>query len=260
MYVAAELNRVEALMVLLTTPGIDVNVQITEGESFDMYDGYTPLCIAVDNNSFECAKLLIEHPSTDLNQGYNHQGVGPLYMAAYMGYTPFVELLCGDERVDMNRANIEDGTTALFRAIEGSASIECVNLLLDDIRTDVNKATLDGATPLMMAAANGDEDAVEFLLMDTVQDLAFFFPKWRSLYFSVFLCNSAFGLKLPMNVIMFILSFLRPRTNVDACMLESKWCDQLLYEFRAGKSALDIAKENGEEGCVALILDYKNRK
>ncbi|MBM5782644.1 MAG: ankyrin repeat domain-containing protein, partial [Pelagibacterales bacterium] len=85
-----------------------------------------------------------------------------LLYAARNGYVSALDILLGDDKIDVNHAN-EKGATALILAIQ-NGHLEVVEKLLEVSGIEVNKAEPNGNTALMIAAEKGHLEVVEKLL------------------------------------------------------------------------------------------------
>lgn len=168
-------GKVEELRKLIETH--DVN-------DTDVYDGATPLHVALESCHFDCALVLVEG-GADLSVGIvapceagcfecvaamlargadvnaaTEWGVTGLTAAARGGHVDCVRLL-----IDTGAAldtRTWDGMTALFVACS-SKRTDCA-LRLIEAGADVDRATADGRTPLFAAARNGDSESVAKLI------------------------------------------------------------------------------------------------
>ncbi len=79
---------------------------INQRDPSDMHQ-FTLLKLAVQRNQLEMVKLLLKHPTIDVNDTF------PLYWAAYNGHTEMVKLLLAHPQIEVNAVN-NAGETALF--------------------------------------------------------------------------------------------------------------------------------------------------
>jgi len=123
-------------------------------------NGYTSLCIAVENENLELVKLLLEL-GADVNQGISN-GYTPLHIAASNGYIEIAEFLV------RNRANVNKsenkGFTPIFLAIKHKHS-KMVRLLIEN-GADINKQAECGWSPFHAIAGAGvyDSEILEIFL------------------------------------------------------------------------------------------------
>ncbi len=91
-----------------------------------------------------------------------------LLYAARNGYVSALDILLGDDKIDVNHASEKGGTALMFAAKNGH--LEVVKELLayknenEKLLTDVNQANVNGHTALMIAAQNGHSEVVKELL------------------------------------------------------------------------------------------------
>ncbi len=153
LYIAAFSGHIAVVRVLLSEPGIDVNLAQEKG--------VTPLLIAAQCGHVEIVRLLLEKRGINPALGTIPQGTTPLAIAAYMGREEIVKLL-----LDFRNINIDvrryDGATPLFSAVQNNHT-EIVKLLLSK-GADVNIPLIEGTTPLCHAAYQGNVDVVKQLL------------------------------------------------------------------------------------------------
>lgn len=118
--------------------------------------GAPGLTIAMQVHAEKAAKLLLQHPTIDVN-ALNAAGESALMMAALKGDLAGAKLLLASG-AHLN----QPGWSALHYAASGPRP-ELVQLLLEQGAT-VNARSPNGTTPLMMAARYGSEDSVRLLL------------------------------------------------------------------------------------------------
>ncbi|PTB70469.1 ankyrin [Trichoderma citrinoviride] len=165
-------------------------------------DGMTPFLFAADSGSDSCLQILLADKRVNLyarnNAGANawtiafrrpgnrnprvllESGVmgpnavdgnlkSPVMFAACLPSTMLLSTFIGDERVDLNMADINDHT-ALMLAVRHDRP-GSVALLLDSGRVDVNLQSKNGETALMMAVSFGRVDIARLLLASPCIDV-----------------------------------------------------------------------------------------
>ena len=88
---------------VLATPGVDVNLRGSKGE--------TALCKASHLGYYEVVSLLLGAPGIDVNKA-DEGGQTPLWWASWEGHTEVVKVLLAAPGIDVNKAN-NDGKTPL---------------------------------------------------------------------------------------------------------------------------------------------------
>ncbi|WP_342617640.1 ankyrin repeat domain-containing protein [Rhodoferax sp. GW822-FHT02A01] len=146
-FVAITHDNTHELKALLAR-GIDPNTVNPEGQY--------ALLVALRQDSFAAAQLLISQPST-LIEVRSNKDESPLMLAALKGQTAICRQLL-DRDADVNKT----GWTALHYAATGGHP-EIVRLLLDHYAY-IDAESPNGTTPLMMAAMYGNADTVQVLL------------------------------------------------------------------------------------------------
>ena len=144
--VAAGLNKIQLMKLILEQPSIEVNLTDV--------DGATALYSAACRGNSEAVKLLLADPRVDVNCK-GPDGSTPLLLAAQNADNfDVLQLLLADQRFDVNyvaSCPLPDGrkmvTTALMRATAGK-NFKAVKLLLEDNRVDVNWMDGDGLNAL----------------------------------------------------------------------------------------------------------------
>lgn len=154
LWVACSKGRANVAALLLTVPGIGVNM---------LGNNESPLYAACSGNYPLIVALLVAHEHVDVNlaSGENEL-VSPLFIACDLGYAKIAEMLLAHSNIDPNLGALEDGTTPLIvAALRGDFAI--VKMLLNHPRTDANVVG-GGITALLAAAGNGDETLYNMLL------------------------------------------------------------------------------------------------
>lgn len=103
---------------LLTNMGSEINV----GEN-----GVTPLHMATQLGRVEMVKLLLSHPTIDINV-VDENGDAPVHVATQQNHKSVLELLLDDPRLDFERQNL-DGLTALDLGSSIGVSKDILTLL-----------------------------------------------------------------------------------------------------------------------------------
>ncbi len=153
LYIAAIRNHKAIVQVLLSRPGIKVNLGYPSGT--------TPLSAAAQRGHLEIAGMLLQHPESNPLISSHELGTTPLSIAAYHGQEKMVELLLSSGKVNINLRQT-DGATALFVAVERNWP-KVVKLLINK-GADVNLPLREGTTPLCFAAHDGYRKMTELLL------------------------------------------------------------------------------------------------
>jgi ankyrin repeat protein len=150
-YRAAEHGHIDALKYLLQL-SIDFNCRCR--------DGSTPLIVAIRGSHLQCAKVLLECMSVDVNAADMH-GATALHEACMRRDSNSVLALvsAGADVYARDRY----GHTALMRAA-GRGADACVRTLLDKDKRVACVAAHDGMTPLHAAAAMGSAACVQLLV------------------------------------------------------------------------------------------------
>ena len=153
LYIAALENYPAVVKVLLSRPGIDVNLA---GAS-----GATPLFAAAQYGHLEVVRMLLQRPEINPSIGTSNHGTAPLTAAAFDGRKEMVKLLLSSGKININLRQ-KDGATALFCAVQRNWP-EVVGLLIRG-GADVNLPITDGTTPLCVAAFQGYIKVLKLLL------------------------------------------------------------------------------------------------
>ena len=118
--------------------------------------GQPGLSAAMQERSLKVARVLLEHPSIDVN-ALNAAGESALMLAALKGEVVEAELLIG------RGATVSlPGWSPIHYAATGPEP-QLVKLMLDR-GADIDAASPNGTTPLMMAAQYGVDESVKMLL------------------------------------------------------------------------------------------------
>jgi ankyrin repeat protein len=118
--------------------------------------GQTPLILAMRDESFKVAAVLLDHPATRLD-ATNAAGETALMMAALKGHLSWVQRLAA-RGAAINR----EGWTPLHYAASG-AGVDVLRWLIEQ-GAALDAPAPNRSTPLMMAARYGASESVELLL------------------------------------------------------------------------------------------------
>ncbi|XP_071455040.1 ankyrin repeat and SAM domain-containing protein 3-like [Hetaerina americana] len=121
-------------------------------------EGWTPLMYACFNGCCKSIELLLRNGAEKDTR--NPQGQTALMIVAYQGHCEAIKFFT--EKTLINAAD-DRGWTPLFYAVSGG-HLSAVNILLQN-RAEINKVDkINGMTVAMMAAMEGKESIVKFLL------------------------------------------------------------------------------------------------
>jgi hypothetical protein len=135
-------GRFSIVKELLKVPGIYVNVASKVNKE-KQTGGITALYAAVESNSLEIVKELLDKSDIDVNTK-TAKGTTPLLRASLNGNLEIVKALLNSDEIDVNAAD-KDGNTALFIA-SSKGNLEIVKALLKADGIKVNAKTLMAAT------------------------------------------------------------------------------------------------------------------
>eukprot|EP00981_Chlorochromonas_danica_P014160 scaffold7439_cov168-Ochromonas_danica.AAC.12 len=121
-------NAIHRIPVLL------VNENFTMNADSEEIKGMTALHMSAVKGKVEMVRLLLLHPSIDVNAVDHEIEWTPLYIACYYDHVEVVKVLLLNDRVDVNK----DGWTPLHAACYRD-HFEVFKVLLLDARVDVNK-------------------------------------------------------------------------------------------------------------------------
>lgn len=153
--VAQHSDKLAALNILLAKPDIVLNPK-------DML-GKTPLIHAVQQGCVEVVRQFLSHPGVDPNI-CDHRGRTALWYSTRVKLQSIaiVELLVGDERVDINAAD-NQSVTPISQAVQTKAT-KAASILLETGKANVNLTDHMGFTPLTYAAMKGPPSSLKLLL------------------------------------------------------------------------------------------------
>jgi len=157
---ASEMGHVEIVKLLLSQPGIKVNMSHkAEGSGGD-----TPLLRAALFGHIEVVKALLTNPDIDVN-AKNAMGQFALYEACGLGYKETVFMLLAHPRIDVNLSNEptkEEGSTSLSAAAsQGHADV--VSALLAHPNIDLKSSGLNTEC-LIVASEQGHHEVARLLV------------------------------------------------------------------------------------------------
>lgn len=156
-------------VVVLEKPNIEiVKLLLKYGAPINVVskDGYTPLHIAISNNSYEIAKLLLEYTNDAHINIQDFNGRTALWFACYYGMP-----------IDLINVLLQKGAQQISDSISGATPLHAVfmqkNLNLETIKilfnygALANEVTKKGNTPLNVALMKNDAEIATFLLEQT---------------------------------------------------------------------------------------------
>jgi len=109
---------------------------------------------AAKENRFEDVRKLLRNPRIDVNWSNPRWfGVTALHIACSQGHVLVVEILLGQEDLDVNRRHHHGYTPFALGCANGNTAV--VRLLLNNPRVDINLRSTAGYTALFWAAAKG---------------------------------------------------------------------------------------------------------
>ena len=152
LYLAAQEGHTEVVKLLLNAPGIDVNLAELSGN--------TPLSIATQYEREEIVRLLLTVPNIKPDV-QRDDGASPLCLAVQSGHSGIVALLL-KRGADVNLTIYEGSSPLCIAAKYGS--IEIVRLLLQVPDIQINWIKKDGATALNIASQQVYTEVVKLLL------------------------------------------------------------------------------------------------
>ncbi len=134
----------------LLARGFDANTLSPEGQH--------GLFLALQEESLEVVKILVNWPKTDVN-ALNPKDESPLMLASLKGHLDIVEKLIS-KGADINKT----GWTPLHYAAS-TGQLAIITLLLEN-SAYIDAESPNGTTPLMMAAMYGNQASVKLLLQE----------------------------------------------------------------------------------------------
>lgn len=141
---------------------------VRHGSNLDRLDdainplGWTVLMVAASQGHGDVVDWLLDagaRPDIATDDGDR-----ALSLAAARGHVEVVEILTGDERVDVDARDGSGWTALMSASLHGHARV--VALLLARADLAVNMADADGRTALIWAASAGNQDVVRLLVAD----------------------------------------------------------------------------------------------
>ena len=151
--IAAMYGHVDITARLLSEPDVHVNNRNLHG--------YTPLSLAAGYGQSGVARLLLEHPATDIDSTNNKEGQTPLSLAVERGNTLIANLLLMQGANPNSRD--KEGRTPLFWAAKRGRPGE-IELLLAQKSIMPNLGDRFRVTPLAQAVESGNDIVVRLLL------------------------------------------------------------------------------------------------
>ena len=126
--------------------------------------GTTALHEAADGGYYQILKVLLEQPTTDVNQSIGYIGITPLYIACANGHTNCVELLLENGANNYRKERHSQGidTPLLIACTYGYTNI--VSLLLQNTTTNINDSDTAGRSPLFIAVKVRNLNIIRLLL------------------------------------------------------------------------------------------------
>lgn len=261
LHCAARMGHIDVARALLEAANIDANLK--DG------DGYTPLHTALRNRNEELALMLIATPSVDVcDADSDEEHMTPLHHAAERGQNTVVKALLRAPRINVNVASRTGERPLHYAATNGH--IDVAKTLLAVPTIDANIAANEGVTPLMCAASDGHTEMVKLLLdvpnvrsnINTIGALG-----ETALHKAVFSNHE--------DTVEFLLSMQGINVNAandpggtalhDAAQKGRLELAELLLEKHIntrhvdgqGRTAADVARENGHNGIVELVRRYE---
>lgn len=249
LHIACELHDYDEILdILLTRKDIDITVRNN--------DGYSALHILAYQGNFKgLVKVLKAFPDVDIDMK-NDKGNTPLMMACKKNYIRIIEYLLA-KGADVTIENVKKYTALHYAANNGY--VECVEMLLE------NGAKVDaiddfGLTPLMKASKWGFTKTCETLLKHGANINQF------NRYMTA-LSSSCYNDTVELTKLLIAhkadIHFPGPYSSalIACARLGSYECAKELIKagvkvhgkMKNGKSAADIARENGHRELAALL-------
>ena len=131
--IACQKNKVNAIRLLTTTEGVDVNCASKSS--------CTPLIRAVSRGHAEATRALLQAPNIDVNKGVN-DGYHALLCAARWDYLDVLRLLLAAPGIDINQADQEGRTALMEAAFMGNVEIARALIIASGI--NLNQTATEG--------------------------------------------------------------------------------------------------------------------
>ena len=149
-------GHLETLKILLAHPSISLKELLNREEE-------NLLHLSCKSNQIEIVKYLFDHPNIEdiINKADNGLKF-PLFIAIESSYTEIMKLLVSHPSLDVNLKG-RKGMNCLHIAVQGS-DVNILKILIDHNKVDVDAQREDGATPLHLAVSNNLYDIVKLLL------------------------------------------------------------------------------------------------
>ncbi|KAH9186767.1 hypothetical protein AeNC1_011261 [Aphanomyces euteiches] len=180
----------------------------------------------------ELIKLLVDHPSIDVNATLDDSGATAFYFACHFDHLNILQVLFGHSRLDPHQPN-DDGTTPFMVACAHNRSAS-VALLMEEIDIDVNNANKEGHTAMVMACATGAVDVVQLLITECPQlNVNYQTPECR---------NTALLIAVRENHLKIVESLLE-HPEIDISL-----------ENKEGLTAMDLAIQKEQNDIIELLM------
>ena len=153
LHCAAENGRLDAVKVLVSVQGVDVNCKTATGA--------TPLLLSAATGQLDVVKLFAQRTDVDM-KAVDKEGKNALVLAVENGWFGVVKYILSADFLDPNDGDAH-GMTPLHWAAQSGKYGMC-KMLLDSGKADVNCQDNDRLTPLHWASSHGHIDVVKLLL------------------------------------------------------------------------------------------------
>ena len=154
-------GQIPAILELLKNP--DLTEQYVEPNYLR-----TPLYVACARGNVEIVKLLLGHPTTDVNAADNRNRT-PFFVACLHGHTAVVRILAASNQVDCGRMTYHGSSPVAAACVRGTP--ELVSFLLTSPDVDRNTMNSIGESPLMVAYRVRNLPVLKLLLADPRVDV-----------------------------------------------------------------------------------------
>ncbi|MCB9492940.1 MAG: ankyrin repeat domain-containing protein [Epsilonproteobacteria bacterium] len=226
LHAATRAENIEIIKVLQKFEGVDVNMQDDSGN--------TPLYAAVSQRNIEIVKVLLGSKGIDVNR-QDLSGAAPLHRALLENNIEIAQELLKAEGIDVNKPN-KPGDTPLHMAVS-ERNVKGVQVLRGAKGIEVNKPNKFGVTPLHLAVNREDEEVVQALLN-----------------FEGIAVNER-----DMSGATALLDAVKRGNFAIVNALFAKGADVSLKD-KQGKSAIDVARENGFTEIVELLEQAQEKQ
>ena len=274
LHVATYNGNIEAARLLLADPRVDVNSQDAQHLAVLTYAARE-----CSENHLSILRLLLEHPSIDVNLACN-EGVNALYLAVSKGNIEAVKVLLADQRVDVNCRD-KNQNTPLTIAAQKPDNIDIFKLLLAEQRVDVNwvgVASHHGdMTALMLASWNSNVEATKLLLDDPRVDVNWVDSSGRTVLLrlvaspcaksnlqvlELFLAhprvdvNFKCGPPLPPTILFGTVAFCNDVEVVKLILAEPRFTSANVADEMNGFTAVSVAMAEGKWGVLKELVHH----